>query len=86
MIQYAHTCSKKPLTEFSGKFKGPYCDLGVIIENNKFEAIGSFEKTSSTGGWASAFGFRPTGSNLVPGIPALEEKKTTMVVESFLSG
>ncbi len=80
-IEYAHTCSKKTLTEFSGKFKGPDCDLDVIIENNKFEAIGSFEKTSITGGWASAFAVRPIGSSLVPGSPAPEEKKTTMVVE-----
>jgi len=47
-IEYAHACSKKPLTKFSGKFKGPDCDLDVIIENNKFEATGSFEKTSFT--------------------------------------
>jgi tetratricopeptide (TPR) repeat protein len=71
-IEYAHACSKKPFVELSGIFKGPDCELDVIIENNKFEAKGSFEKTSFEGSFLSALSF--------PGQQA-PIKKTAMVVE-----
>lgn len=80
-IDYAHACSKKLLDGFSSKFKGPDCDLDISIKNNIFEAKGSFERTSYSGSWASAFGFRYPGSALVSGTQAPIEKTITMVVE-----
>jgi len=79
-IEYAHACSKKSLDEFSGKFKGPYCELDIIIRNNIFEARGSFEKTSFAGGIASMLGYRPApGLAMVTQAPI--EKIMIMIVE-----
>jgi hypothetical protein len=87
-IEYAHACSKKSFGEFSGKFKGPDCELDIIIKNNTFEARGSFEKSSLEGGWALGYGL---GGASAPGLgiasalglggQTAAAKKITMVVE-----
>lgn len=44
-VKYAHACTKKSLPELSGTWRGPDCDLNVILKGNNFEATGSYEET-----------------------------------------
>ena len=43
-IEYAHACIKLPPSELRERWRGPDCDLKVILKDGKFEAEGSFDK------------------------------------------
>jgi hypothetical protein len=92
-IEYAHACSKQLVKEFSGKYKGPDYGLDIVIKDSKFEASGSFEKTSLVNSLASALALGRVsagnsslgfgllgGSALASGKQAPEEKKAIMMV------
>jgi tetratricopeptide (TPR) repeat protein len=51
-VRYAHACTKRPLPEISGTWRGPNCDLNVIFKGNEFDATGSYEETRGGGGLA----------------------------------
>ena len=50
---YAHACVRPIVHGVRGSWKGPDCDLNVVIENGKMEASGSFEKEVPLIYWGS---------------------------------
>ena len=80
-VKYAHACTKEPLTELSGTWRGPDCDLNVIMIGNIFEASGSYEETRGGGGWAG-LGI----ANYLSAMPAPPTPSTKVTISIRYSG
>ncbi len=82
-VKYAHACTKNSIAELSGTWRGPDCDLNVIMKGIIFEATGSYEETRGGGGagWAG-LGL----TNYLSAMPAPSTPPTKVTINIRYSG